>query len=61
MADSLIEQQPTINTWRGRNIEDLTREELLEMVRHLGRTLIASHDDHRRTFRAWEMCRKARS
>jgi len=51
----------TICMWRDRNIEDLKKEELLDVVRALGRALQQAREAHSSTLNMWELCRKAGS
>ena len=56
---SINKSVPTICMWMGKNIEDLSKEELLEVVRHLGREVKEARESHQGTLRMWGMCRKA--
>jgi hypothetical protein len=52
--------QDTIVSWMGTPIEQLSREELVEAIRILGRQWKRSQQDHAQTLRMWEYCRRAR-
>jgi hypothetical protein len=51
--------QPTVMFWMDRRIEELTKEELIEAVKTLGRQVNRQREDHQQTLRMWELCRKA--
>jgi hypothetical protein len=51
---------PTICAWMGRNIQELSEEELLVVVKHLARKLEDERENHQRTLRMWELCRKSK-
>jgi hypothetical protein len=46
--------------WRGRPLEELTREELIRVVIHLTGLERWAREDHQRTLRMWDHCRKER-
>ena len=50
----------TIVTWMGAPLEEMSKQELIGAVRQIGKLLVDARDNHDRTFRMWEMCRKAR-
>jgi len=41
-----VSEKPTIATWMGKPLEDLTREELMEAVLFLGQALDTSRENH---------------
>ena len=58
---SSINSPKVIVTWCGRDIEELSKEELIEVVKCLGREIERARDAHRCTLEMWEVCRNARS
>ena len=57
---SQVLTQDTIVSWMGKNIEDLDKEELLDVVKQLGRQLKREKDNHQATLNMWLLCRKAK-
>lgn len=51
----------TIALWHGRRLEELSREELEEAVRELGREIARERNSHQRTLEIWEHCRRRRA
>lgn len=39
----MVDDIPMVSYYRGKNVEDMTREELIEAVKFLGRQLLAAH------------------
>ena len=50
----------TITMWMGQNIEDLNRDELLLVVKRLGKDLQNAHESADRNYRMHELFRKVR-
>ena len=53
--EALNQKTPIITTWMGRNIEELSRAELIHVVATLGRELSISNENHTRTLRMWDL------
>ena len=49
----------TICTWMGRNIEELSKEELVDVVKQLGRNLEEERKRHMGTLDMWAAFRRA--
>lgn len=45
--------------WRDKDVEELTREELISALRQLYTMWQSSQEDHQSTLRMWELCRRA--
>ena len=50
---------PTVCTWMGRNIEELSKEELINAVKQLGREIEVERNAHLRTIDMWASFREA--
>jgi hypothetical protein len=46
--------------WDGEPVDEMTREQLLEVIRELSRALERSCAAHSKTLEQWEACREAR-
>lgn len=57
--DHLPESREIV-TWRGKPIEDMTREELIRALKTAGRMYHAVLYSHKRTLATWDLCRRAR-
>lgn len=60
MSQTGISPDRAIVTWRGIQLEEMSKQELIDAIRILGKMWDDSCDNHARTFRMWEICRKAR-
>lgn len=55
----LVEEEKLI-TWYGQDVRELSREQLLEVVRHCMEQLEVEREGHRSSMRMFEMFRQAR-
>jgi len=50
-------KEPKILCYRGKPIEELSREELIDAVKVLHQGLKSAQDSHQQTLRMWKLCR----
>ena len=60
-VESICKSVPTIATWMGKNIEELSKQELLDIVRKLGRDVEEERKRHQATLEILGLYRKLRA
>ena len=48
----------TVVRYMDKRLEDMTREELIDAIRHLGKEVKSAHEQHRQTLNMWASLRK---